>query len=280
MPPASQPNVFSVRRAMDPARGLILSASADILDRVLALDQISRIYTDALAADPARPFVDRLLDAVPVSYTLSAEDRARIPATGPLVVVANHAFGGIEGLILLSILQSVRPDVRVMANYMLHQVPELRTSFIFVDPFGRPGSPQTNSRPLRESLRWLRQGGMLGVFPSGEVARLDLRARAVMEPAWSETVAGLVRATGAAVLPIFFSGGNSPLFHALGLLHPRLRTAMLPRQLCNKRNRALPVHIGHVIPKARLARFSGNRELVNYLRARTYLLASRLPACV
>lgn len=254
----------------------MLSAAVGVLDRVLALDEISRIYTDAVAGDPARPFVDRLLDAVPVSYDLPPEDRARIPATGPLVVVSNHSFGGIEGLILLSILRSVRSDIRIMANYMLEQVPELRESFIFVDPFGRPGSPHMNSRPLRESIRWVKGGGVLGVFPSGEVARLDLRQRAVTEPPWSETVSCIIRAAGAPVLPVYFDGTNSPTFHVLGLVHPRLRTAMLPRQLTNKRNRELPVRIGGVIAHARLGRFDTHRALMDYLRMRTYLLRNRM----
>ncbi|MCE9616227.1 MAG: lysophospholipid acyltransferase family protein [Lentisphaerae bacterium] len=245
-------------------------------DRVLALDQLSQVYQTAADEASERPFADRALDALQAAYELPGEDRQRIPATGPLVVVANHSFGGIEGLILLSLLQSVRPDVRVMANYLLHRIPDMRDSFIFVDPFGRPDSPRANSRPLRESLRWLKRGGVLGVFPSGEVARLNLRQGGIAEPPWSETIAGLIRATGAPVLPIYFDGTNGPLFHVLGLIHPRLRTALLPRQFCNKRQHRIAVRIGNVIPPARLTRHATNRDLIDYLRTRTYLLRGRM----
>jgi len=217
------------------------------------------------------------LQLLDVRYTVSDIDRARIPVRGPLVVVANHPFGAVEGLILGDLLNSVRSDVKIMVNYILRQLDlsGLHESYIYVDPFGGSGAGRRNIVPLRETLRWVRSGGALGVFPAGEVSHLILRRRAVTDPPWSETVARIVRKTGAQVLPVFFNGRNSLLFQMLGLVHPRLRTVMLLREVFNKRGLTIDVRVGKPIPRERVAEFAGDGELLEYLRMRTYILNNR-----
>ena len=116
----------------------------------------------------------------------------------------------------------------VMANSLLSRLPELRDLFVFVDPFGGQTATGRNIRPLRECLGFLENGGLLGVFPAGEVAhpRLENGRLTVADPDWSTSVARLARTTGATVVPIHFNGQNSFLFQSLGLLHPLIRTAM------------------------------------------------------
>jgi putative hemolysin len=161
-----------------------------------------------------------------------------------------------------------------MANYLLGSVPQLQPLLIQVDPFGGQHSARRNVAPLRDSLRWLQQGGVLVVFPAGEVSHLQLRSRGIVDSAWDEGLARIVRRSGAAVLPIFFGGSNGPLFHLAGLLHPRLRTALLPHALLDKRQQAIDMRIGSSIPAERLLHRS-DRELIDYLRFRTYLLGRR-----
>jgi putative hemolysin len=247
------------------------------LDRVLGLDGINAVY-NAAAAWPLgrdRSFLEQVIDVLGITTRLEERDVDRIPRTGPLVVVANHCYGGVEGILAGALVQSVRPDTRVMANYMLARMPELREQFIFVDPFGRSGSVGANARAMRESLRWLRGGGCLVVFPSGEVAHYDLRRRSLVEPPWNRTVAGLIRRSDATVLPMFFFGTNSVLFHVLGYVHPRLRTLRLPREVLNKRGRTVAVSIGHPIAQRRLAALDGAAAVMDYLRMRTYHLRNR-----
>ena len=172
-----------------------------------------------------------------IRVDLDEADLDNIPKTGPVIVVSNHPFGGIEGVVLLDILRRARPDFKVMANYFLDAIPEMRDDFIFVNPFGSASAAKQNIRPLLECVRWLKEGHILGVFPSGEVSSIDLKRRLVRDPPWSTTIAALARKTGATVVPMHFSGRNPAFFQLAGLVHPRLRTVLLPRMTARRRNR-------------------------------------------
>jgi putative hemolysin len=113
--------------------------------------------------------LENLLAEMRVRLRLDPADQARIPASGPVVVVANHPYGMLDGAILTVLLKRVRPDVKVLTNFLLADVPELSDHCIFVDPFHTDRSIEANRRALRQSLDWLRQGGMLAIFPAGEV---------------------------------------------------------------------------------------------------------------
>ncbi len=201
-----------------------------------------------------------------------------MPRDGAVVVVANHPFGALDGIILASVLAGVRPDVKVMANYLLGRIPDLRDLFLFVDPFGGGGAAAANAAPMRQSLRWLKDGGMLAAFPAGEVAHLSLRDRRVTDPRWNDTISRIVRRTGASVLPVYFDGRNGALFQLLGMIHPRVRTAMLARELYKKRDQSIEVRIGSVIPARRLGGIADDADLAEYMRRRVFLLQHRPPA--
>lgn len=250
----------------------LLPAVKAPLERLLSLRHLHHFYTEIAGQKNGDHLVDRALAGLNVSYGLSAAAAARIPATGPCVVVANHPFGAIEGLALASLLRSLRPDVKVMANYLLGRIPELRDLLILVDPFGKAGSAQSNIRGVKEAISWIKGGGMLVAFPAGEVAHASLPEREITDPPWSETIARLVRICAAPVLPVFFPGTNSLLFHAAGLVHPQLRTALLPHELLNKRNRRLEMRIGKTISYGVLAGFASDAEMTAYLRQRTFVL--------
>jgi putative hemolysin len=191
-------------------------------------------------------------------------------------VVANHPFGGIEGLILAKLLLTRRPDATLMANYFLGRIPELRELFLLVDPFGRPESVRTNLTALRQAVRRLGDGGALAAFPAGEVSHLSLGRRSVEDPPWLGTVEALVRRARCPVVPVYFAGRNGWQFQTLGLVHPRLRTLMLGRELLRRRGSTVETRVGNPIPWRQLAGHSGKGELVSYLRSRTYILKERL----
>ena len=131
-----------------------------------------------------------------------------------------------------------------------------------------------NAAALRECLQWLRGGGLLLAFPAGEVAHLDFLGGAFADPPWNAPPARIAQVAGAAAVPLFFHGGNSIAFQLAGTIHPRLRTASLPRELLNKRGRAIRIRIGRPVNAATLRSFDSPREAIDYLRCRTYLLAS------
>ena len=220
--------------------------------------------------------LEGLLTEMRVELRVDPADLARIPAAGPVVVVANHPFGMLDGAVLAVLLTRVRPDVKVMTNHLLRDVPELARHCIFVDPFqnGR-GSIDVNRIAVREALAWLRDGGMLAVFPAGEVSHWQFPQAEIADPVWSDTAARLIRRTGAAALPVYFCGRNSVSFHLLGLIHPGLRTAFLLQEFLQQKGRTVEVRVGSEIPSDSLASTTDDREVVEYLRWRTYLLARR-----
>jgi len=259
----------------DPFRRTVFSALANSLERTLGLTALNDIYADVSATHDHRDFLQKALDALHTTYHVSPSDLARIPRTGPLIVVSNHPFGGLDGIILAALLRSVRPDVKVMANYLLARIPDLHDFMIFVDPFATKDSARKNIRALRSAIDHVSAGGLLTIFPAGEVSHLDWQKRTIIDPAWSDTVARIVRKTNAPVLPVFFGGSNSPLFQLLGMVHPLLRTAMLPRELLNKKTKSVAVQIGNPITTKKLQSFTNDEDLTAYLRLRCYVLQAR-----
>lgn len=245
------------------------------LERLFLMPQLNDLYRNAKENQQDELFTDALLDHLNLKYQIAEEDIKRIPTEGRIIVVANHPFGGIEGIILGSILKSVRPDVKIMANYLLERIPEMRDLFFFVDPFNSKESKRANLNSMRKSIEWVNDDKMLGMFPAGEVAHLKLKNRTVSDPEWNTTVGRIVRKTESPVQPIYFDGFNGAMFQIMGLIHPRLRTALLPKELLNKRDKTIDIRIGKPIPYSRLKDCKDDRQLTDYLRQRTYVLANR-----
>ena len=277
--PSKEGDVFRINAdaiANPVARGTVKLARG-LLERTLCFGELNDYYRDASELDPSQSFATRVLRSMNVTWRIASGSEDLIPREGPLVVVANHPFGGIEGMLLTSLMEKSRPDTRVMVNYLLSMIPDFREQFIFVDPFGSKEAIRSNIKPIKESLCWLKNGGALGIFPAGEVSSVDIKSGKVRDPAWSPMVAGLVRKTHATVLPIFFAGHNGPIFNLAGLIHPRLRTLMLPTEFVNKDGRELTVHIGKPITWREMEEYPDDRDLIQYLRLRTYILAEKEP---
>ena len=271
MPPVRQHRLFNLDPIRSKPFGRLVGRP---LEKMLAFPGINGIY-DRVAAEPvtAETFAEKCLADMNVAVQVSAQDLRRVPRTGPMVVVANHPFGGVEGLVLASVMLRVRPDAKLMVNYLLGLIPEMRPMCIFVDPFGV--DKQQNVKGLKQCLHHLRSGGCLGVFPSGEVSSLNLHTRQVEDPTWSTHISGLIRRTGASVLPVFFEGKNDALFQLAGLIHPRLRTALLPRALLKTRDKPMRLQIGRHISAREIGSFTSDQQVADYLRNRTYALAER-----
>ena len=245
-----------------------------VLSRVFGIDEIAHVYERLQAGCASASIADRLLDFLNISYVTSAADLKHIPASGSAIITANHPFGILDGAILASLLAKIRPDVRLLANGILTIVPELRNMVIPVDPIDGRSSAR-NRRGLRRSIEHLGNGGMLVIFPAGKVAHFRWRAGSVMDAEWNPAAARLASIAGAPVVPMYISGSNGPVFHIAGMAHPALRTALLARELLNKRGRRVEVHVGSPISADKLRAMPGAREQVEYLRWRTHLLATR-----
>jgi putative hemolysin len=222
--------------------------------------------------------LESLLTEMRVGLRIDAADQSRIPATGPVVVVANHPYGMLDGAILTVLLKRVRPDVKVLTNFLLADVPELSNHCIFVDPFQTDRSVGANRRALRQSLSWLQQGGMLAIFPAGEVSHWQMPAGQIADPEWNDTAVRLIHRSGAAALPVFFCGHNSVGFQLLSMVHPKLRAAFLLQEFLQQEGKTVEVRVGSPVDHDTIAGLASDREATEYLRWRTYLLARRRKA--
>ncbi len=273
-------NIFTLpwqQVASAPLR-LLLRLTHGLLEWLLGLSHLQRIYRQLLAHPSNAPFSQRVLAQMHVKTVVTENDEAQIPSEGPLVIVANHPFGAMEGLALLELVRRRRQDVKVMANYILDRIPELREEMFFVDPFGRSNSAARNVQTLRTALRWLRDGKALIIFPAGEVASFAPKAFRVRDARWQTSIMTLIRRaeTPLRILPVFIPGSASLLFHLVGKIHPRLRTILLPREMLRLRNRKMELRVGTAIASSELfKRFNEDVDALRYLRFRTFLLAGR-----
>lgn len=242
------------------------------LARLLDLRRLDRLYLDLPASTDSSHFAQQVLELFNIGYRVPDTELQRIPRSGGAVLVANHPFGAIEGVIMAHLLQKVRPDVRILANRFLTRIPELRELFLAVDVFGGAQAAQQNATALREAVRWVKSGGLLLTFPAGEVAHWRTTEKAITDPPWQPMMGRLIRMTGAPVVPVHIGGANSLLFQLLGLVHPRLRTALLPREMTNKAHRTIALRVGKPVAPQRLARFADDTQRINFLRLRTYAL--------
>ncbi|MGD2097283.1 MAG: lysophospholipid acyltransferase family protein [Desulfobacterales bacterium] len=252
---------------------LIVLASA-AAERLLALKTLKNIHQDIPAGRNSAEFLNNVLDRFQIRHSIYPVDMRAIPQQGPTVVIANHPFGGIDGVFLASLLCSVRTDVKILANYFLGRIPEMRPLLFTVDPFGKKSSISKNIIAVKEAVRWVKSGGLLMVFPAGEVSHFNWKTGKIEDPPWDEAVARIIRWTHAKVVPVYFKGRNSLAFQAAGLIHPLLRTLMLPREMLKKQSARIHLKIGSPIPYRRIAGVIRDSDLTAYLRFRTYLLGN------
>jgi len=246
------------------------------IQKFLLLDRLVGMLQSACRDARGDGIFERFLAMLDVTYRVTSEDLARIPAAGPVVVTANHPFGFLEAAIMAAVIRRVRPDFKIIANSLLSSVPELQPNFIFVNPYRTGESVRENHRPIRECLAWLRRGGVLALFPAGDVAHMQWKDGGVVDPPWNPAVAHLIRMADCPALPFYVKGANGLGFQLIGALHPRLRTADLPRQTLNKRGQSIDVSIGRPVPAKVLKSLGGAQEAIEYLRFRTFLLAGRV----
>lgn len=246
-----------------------------LLTRIIGLSTLAKRYESLAQRTASAPALADMLDEIGCKYKIIGNGYKEIPVTGPVIVVSNHPFGGLEGLILAQLLHKVRPDIKILANGILERVRELRDYFFFVNPFGGTAAQRSNIAPIRQAALYLENGGMLATFPSGTVSHFHWQTKEITDPEWSPTIARLARNSKATVVPVYFSGANSWLFQCVGLIHPVLRTFLLPRELLNKFGKQIMVHVGKPVRPQKLAGFTTDAELIAYLRLRTYILKNR-----
>ena len=249
----------------------ISSLIENTIEDALGLTEMSSLYAQAMAKNQAQDsFYDTVLNTMNCTYEVKGLDL--IPKEGPVIVVANHPFGGIEGVILGSILGSIRSDFKIMANSLLGRIPQFHESMIFVNPFGGNEAITENRKGLKEAIHWVKDGGILGIFPAGEVSHFQPSIGMIADPYWNTNIVRMAKMTNATIIPMFIHGHNSLLFQAMGLIHPRLRTMLLPREFLKRKYGNVSITVGKPIQKQLLNTFISETDCTRYIRQRTYLL--------
>ncbi len=254
-----------------PAKGLlrkILFIFGPVIDRILGFRKLEKVYTKGkLEGLNKEEFVHRALNYLNVKYKLHNSLIEKVPKEGAFIIVSNHPFGGMEGIILADILSGVRKDLKFMANSGLSLIKEMNGFFLFTNPLKTNNYKNISS--IRACSEHLENDGLLVLFPAGKVAYYRNEKRRITDGKWNRIAAKLSKNSNAPVLPVFIQGSNSRLFYFLGRIYFRFRLLMLPRELMNMRNKTVNIYSGNIVNPDKLK--SSSRENTEFLRMQTYL---------
>jgi len=247
---------------------------AALLMELMKINQVNDLFAQAQPKQ-GPDFVDAILEGCGIDIEFDERELKNIPKTGSFIAIANHPYGGIEGMVLLKILCMVRPDAKLMANFILKKIPNLSDYFVAVNPFENIEHSSSISG-LKTTLELLAHGTPIGIFPAGEVSTFKVDKKQVTDRMWHPVVGKIIAKAKVPVVPIYFHGNNGLLFNLLSLIHPALRTAKLPSELFNKQGHTIKLRIGKPIHVEDIPEFNNSTKLLNYLRARTYALGTGL----
>lgn len=245
---------------------------APVIENMTGLASLHKHYLARPDNADTETFLTHTLDALGIRYQTHQLDKNNVPESGPLLIVANHPLGGVEGVILAKILLAYRPDLLVMANHFLKRIPELSSLFIGVDVFEGKEAMRANLKAIKQANKHLANQGALLIFPAGEVSTYDNEMKQLQDKEWNRLVGMLAQKHKANCLPIFIGGKNSKSFYLAGKVHPRLRTLLLGRELLNKKGTEIPIFGGNLISSSEFSKLESADDITNYLRLNTYLI--------
>lgn len=248
---------------------------ASVAMNVMGFNEINRLYSPS-ADLKGLPFTEHMLNIYGITYDRNESEMSVIPKEGPFIIVSNHPFGAIEGIVLYDAIARIRPDFKVMANFILSYIPNLKDVFIPVNPFADNPEWGSSVGGIKSAMQHLSQGKGLGIFPAGEVSRCYNGSQRPHDLEWSVTIAKLAKKSGVPVIPFYFDGTNSKRFYRLAKINSMLGTAMLPRELLNKRNTHIVMKMGKPITPSELEPYTDYKKLAAYLRARSYALEANI----
>jgi len=249
---------------------------AYVSEYFLGLKKLDAYYRQRRNNMSSREFLRFSLEKLGINYTMASGDGKDIPQQGPVIVVANHPYGAIEAFMLADLLLQQRSDVKVLTKEYLHSIDELSELFIGINLVEKGSSNNSNIQGINEAVKHLNNNGLLLVFPAGKVSTFQFNNRKIHDHKWNSIIAMLARKTSASTTPIYIEGHNSNWFHLASLLHPLLSTLLLPREVLNKRQQLIKLHIGETIACSELKTLPSDEAITDYLRLNTYLLNNQV----
>jgi putative hemolysin len=242
------------------------------LMEVMQLKKINKLY--ALSEETeGMEFITTVINSLELKYEISEDDLKRIPASGAFITISNNPYGGIDGLLLIKIISEIRPDYKILANFLLRRFEHIKDYFLPVNPFENSKEIRDDIKDMKLAYDHLLNGAPLGFFPAGEVSTYQSDYR-IRDRKWDNGAVKFLRKAEVPIIPVYFQGSNSRLYHILGKIHPVLRTAKLASEMFNKKNKIIRIRIGNPISVKEQKKFEYIDQFGRYLRARTYALGT------
>ena len=234
--------------------------------------RLAKGYEDEIEA--GRSFWDVMSERYGINMKFPIGGLENIPREGPLVMVANHPYGILDGLAMGRMLSQTRGEFKIIAHVVFRKASELKDVILPIDFAETKEALALNIQTRKEALSYLNDGGAIGIFPAGAVATASVPFGKAADPVWKTFTARMIARSKAQVVPIYFEGTNSRLFHIAGHLNQTLRTALLISEFDSRVNTSLNIRIGKPLPPEAIAmRATDGRALMNYLRTETYKLS-------
>ena len=247
---------------------------ASLLMEIMKINEVNEVFEKAEHLQ-GEAFIDKILQIIGITIDYDESELKNFPKKGAFIAIANHPYGGIEGLMLLKIMCLARPDSKLMANFLLKKIPNLSDYLIAVNPFENIENTSSISG-IKTIILQLSSDIPIGIFPAGEVSTFKTKIQKITDKPWHPVVGKLIQRADVPVVPIYFHGNNGILFNLLSFIHPTLRTAKLPSELFNKQGQKISLRIGKPVKPSELPFYDNPIKLLDYLRAKTYALGAGL----
>ena len=244
--------------------------------KFIELDKVNDIHAHN-AATPGPQFVHGLLNDLNIKLKIDNPEILDNLPQGAFVTVSNHHFGALDGIILINLIASRRPEYKVMVNMFLNYIWAMRPNFIAVDAMASddPKKKAVSMAGIREVIKNVRSGMPVGFFPAGAVAKVNWRGR-LKDREWQPTIIQLIEKLKVPVVPIFFHGSQSWWFNFLGVTCWQLRTLRHPAEVFRKKNATFHITVGEPISvEEQLNHMGSEKEFSDFLREKTYCLRDK-----
>ena len=239
--------------------------------RWLDVDKVNDVHSRGFD-HPGPEFVKFLLDDFNIKLRIDNEKVLDNLPEGAFITVSNHPFGALDGITLIHLIASRRPQYKVMVNMILNHITAMRPNFIAVDQTASddPEKKAVSIRGIREAMKQVRSGLPIGFFPAGAVSKVNWKYE-LNDREWQPNIIRLIEQLKVPVIPIYFHGSNSFLFNFLGVVCWQLRTFRLPSEVWRKCNSTLHISVGDPISVEEQQRHQGSlEEFGQFLKSRTY----------